>query len=127
MKRGLIAIAAAAVLMRGAAAGGRRIKQDKPFFEKIDIFPMKGKNVHRIPSLVVSKGGVVLASAKGVCMHSGPAVVDYRTGRIFKFYRSAETSPRRVGSLRGWTAGPTGRRLALRTCRWNPSSERTKI
>lgn len=108
----------------------------KPLFEKIDVFPMKGKDVHRIPSLAVSRRGVVLAfadlrkgsrsdwahdidivlrrsfdggktwkptqmlaSAKGVSMHGGPAVVDAQTGRIFKFYRYRPNAIKRAGDV----------------------------
>ncbi|MDP6637134.1 MAG: sialidase family protein [Phycisphaerae bacterium] len=108
----------------------------KPLFEKIDVFPMKGKDVHRIPSLAVSRSGVVLAfadlrkgsradwahdidivlrrsldggrtwgpkqvlaSKKGVSMHGGPAVVDDRTGRIFKFYRYRPNAIRGSGDM----------------------------
>lgn len=96
----------------------------EPFCETTVVFPQEGADVHRIPSIVVTRSGVVLAFADrrkgsradwghdtdvvlrrsldggktwqpaqtlaahpGVCMHSGPAVVDYETGRVLKFYR----------------------------------------
>ena len=86
---------------------------EKPFFEFQTVFPQQGKTVCRIPSIVVTNSGAVLAfadrrvgsradwghdtdvvlrrsldkgktwqplqvlaSKKGICMHSGPALVD---------------------------------------------------
>lgn len=37
----------------------------------------------------------VLASEKGVCMHGGPALVERKSGRVFKFYRYRPNAIRR--------------------------------
>ncbi|MBS3761784.1 MAG: exo-alpha-sialidase [Planctomycetes bacterium] len=101
--------------------------QDSPV--KTVVFPRDGRTVHRIPSIVVSTHGTILAFADrrvgsrsdwghrtdvvlrrstddgetwqpvqtlfgqdSVCAHGGPAVVDRRTGRVFKFFRKAPTA-----------------------------------
>lgn len=93
------------------------------------LFPKDGETVCRIPSLVVTRAGVVLATAdrrlgsnhdwghdteivlrrsedggrswmpvqllaseRGVNFHSGPSLVDGRTGRVFKFFKKRPAS-----------------------------------
>lgn len=100
------------------------------------LFPKDGATVCRIPSLVVAKDGVVLATAdrrigsnhdwghdteivlrrstdggrtwlpiqvlaseRGVNFHSGPSLVDGRTGRVFKFLKKRPASFRGPGEF----------------------------
>lgn len=100
-----------------------------PLCEKQVLFPEDGATVCRIPSLVVAKNGVILATAdrrigsnhdwghdteivlrrsddggrswlpiqviaseQGVNLHSGPSLVDERTGRVFKFLKKRPAS-----------------------------------
>jgi sialidase-1 len=104
--------------------------------EKQVLFPKDGATVCRIPSLVVAKDGVVLATADrrigsnhdwghdteivlrrsvdggrtwlpvqvlaseaGVNFHSGPSLVDGRTGRVFKFLKKRPASFRSSGDF----------------------------
>jgi len=104
----------------------------EPAGEKQVLFPKDGATVCRIPSLVATRDGVVLATAdrrigsnhdwghdteivlrrsrdggktwlpvqvlaseRGVNFHSGPSLVDARTGRVFKFFKKRPASFRR--------------------------------
>ena len=114
-------IAAVAAMASSSAAS--------PLCEKQVLFPRDGATVCRIPSLVVAKSGVILATAdrrigsnhdwghdteivlrrsedggrswlpiqvlaseQGVNFHSGPSLVDERTGRVFKFLKKRPAS-----------------------------------
>lgn len=107
-----------------------------PPCERQVLFPKDGATVCRIPSLVVAKDGVVLATADrrigsnhdwghdteivlrrstdggrtwlpiqvlaseaGVNFHSGPSLVDGRTGRVFKFLKKRPASFRSPGDF----------------------------
>ena len=59
----VIPVVLAVVVLSADGETVTKAPRAKPFYEKIDIFPMKGKDVHRIPSLAVSRSGVVLAFA----------------------------------------------------------------
>jgi sialidase-1 len=117
------------VAMLAAMAAMASFAAAAPFCEKQVLFPKEGATVCRIPSLVVAKNGVVLATAdrrigsnhdwghdteivlrrsvdggrswlppqvlaseQGVNFHSGPSLVDERTGRIFKFLKKRPAS-----------------------------------
>ena len=122
-----------AVFMATAAAS---VCSAEPICEKQVLFPKEGATVCRIPSLVVTKNGVVLAtgdrrigsnhdwghdteivlrrsvdggctwlpiqvlaSEPGVNFHSGPSLVDDRTGRLFKFIKKRPASFRSSGEF----------------------------
>jgi sialidase-1 len=101
----------------------------EPFCDRQVLFPKEGATVCRIPSLVVTRDGVVLATAdrrvgsnhdwghdtqvvlrrsedggrswlpiqllaaeEGVNFHSGPSLVETRSGRVFKFIKKRPAS-----------------------------------
>jgi sialidase-1 len=109
------------LLLVAAAASA---SEAQPFCDRQVLFPKEGATVCRIPSLVVTRDGVVLATAdrrigsnhdwghdtqivlrrsedggrswlplqvlaseQGVNFHSGPSLVDGRSGRVFKFIK----------------------------------------
>ena len=117
------------VAMIAAVAAMASLSAAAPLCEKQVLFPKDGATVCRIPSLVVTKNGVILATAdrrigsnhdwghdteillrrsedggrmwlpiqvlaseQGVNFHSGPSLVDARTGRVFKFLKKRPAS-----------------------------------
>ncbi len=132
---------AVALVVAGPLAPGA-----EPTCEKQVLFPKDGATVCRIPSLVVAKNGVVLATADrrigsnhdwghdteivlrrsvdggrtwlpvqaiasepGVNFHSGPSLVDARTGRVFKFLKKRPASFRSPGEFHAAMLGEADR------------------
>ncbi len=137
------ATALACLLISGEGAFA---SESDPFYEKILLFPKEGKTVHRIPSIVATRDGALLAfadrrkgshgdwghdtdivlrrsadggrtwqpvqtlaSEPGVNFHGGPALVDRRTGRAFKFFKKRPASFRDAKQFHAAMAAETGK------------------